>query len=127
MEFIHIGPKFSNHILQTLIVLIKKRPPNPDRKLLIIGTTSLLTILEELSVLDCFNVSLDVPSIKTGKEMSKILDQFNCQASENTKISEEIDKQQKINEGIPIKTLMLAIDIAIQESESGKIEFHHFK
>lgn len=45
IEFIHIGPKFSNHILQTLIVLIKKRPPNPDRKLLIIGTTSLLTIL----------------------------------------------------------------------------------
>lgn len=45
IEFIHIGPRFSNSILQTLLVLIKKKPPNPDRKLMIIGTTSMKSIL----------------------------------------------------------------------------------
>lgn len=45
IEFIHIGPRFSNHILQALLVLIKKKPQNPDRKLLIIGTTSMKSIL----------------------------------------------------------------------------------
>jgi vesicle-fusing ATPase len=45
IEFIHIGPRFSNAILQTLLVLIKKKPPNTDRKLMIIGTTSMKSIL----------------------------------------------------------------------------------
>ncbi len=44
IEFIHIGPRFSNSILQTLLVLIKKRPP-ADKKLLIVGTTSMKRIL----------------------------------------------------------------------------------
>lgn len=59
--------------------------------------------------------------------MSRILSQYNCQASDVSKISEEMEKQQKFNEGIPIKTLMLAIDIAIQKSDTGKIEYKHFK
>ncbi len=41
IEFIHIGPRFSNPILQALLVLIKKKPPHPERKLMIIGTTSM--------------------------------------------------------------------------------------
>jgi vesicle-fusing ATPase len=45
IEFIHIGPRFSNPILQALLVLIKKKPPNPERKLMIIGTTSMKSIL----------------------------------------------------------------------------------
>jgi len=45
IEFIHIGPRFSNAVLQALLVLIKKRPPNPERKLMIIGTTSMKSIL----------------------------------------------------------------------------------
>ena len=28
LEFVHIGPRFSNHILQALLVLLKKKPPN---------------------------------------------------------------------------------------------------
>lgn len=30
IEFIHIGPRFSNNILQTILVLLKKRPQNPN-------------------------------------------------------------------------------------------------
>jgi vesicle-fusing ATPase len=28
LEFVHIGPRFSNTVLQALLVLIKKKPPN---------------------------------------------------------------------------------------------------
>lgn len=45
IEFIHIGPRFSNSILQALLVLVKKKPPNHERKLMIIGTTSMKSIL----------------------------------------------------------------------------------
>ncbi|KAG7280616.1 hypothetical protein CRUP_023235 [Coryphaenoides rupestris] len=39
LDFVPIGPRFSNLVLQALLVLLKKPPPK-GRKLLIIGTTS---------------------------------------------------------------------------------------
>jgi vesicle-fusing ATPase len=56
IEFIHIGPRFSNPVLQALLVLIKKTPPTLNRKLMIIGTTSMKQILQEMELVDCFNV-----------------------------------------------------------------------
>jgi vesicle-fusing ATPase len=65
LEFVHIGPRFSNTVLQALLVLIKKKPPNAQRKLLVIGTTSMRNILSELEVLTCFNTVKHVPNIFT--------------------------------------------------------------
>lgn len=39
LEYVAIGPRFSNLVLQVLLVLAKKQPPQ-GRKLLVIGTTS---------------------------------------------------------------------------------------
>ena len=46
IEFIHFGPRFSNYILQALMVSIKKSPPDANRKLMIIGTTSLKSTMQ---------------------------------------------------------------------------------
>lgn len=40
IEFVHAGPDFNNHVVQTLMTLIQKIPPNPDCRLLIVGTSS---------------------------------------------------------------------------------------
>lgn len=40
IEYISIGSRFSNLLLQALLILIKKKPANPERKLMIIGTTA---------------------------------------------------------------------------------------
>mmetsp|Transcript_10522 Transcript_10522/g.17642 ORF Transcript_10522/g.17642 Transcript_10522/m.17642 type:complete len:117 (+) Transcript_10522:1697-2047(+) len=72
-EFIHIGPRFSNTILQALMVLIKKTPPNANRKLMIIGTTSMKDIMRDMDLLDCFNVCLKVPQISEESEVLEIL------------------------------------------------------
>ena len=45
LEFTNFGRQFSNIILQALLVLVKKTPENADRKLLIIGTTSMKYVL----------------------------------------------------------------------------------
>ena len=87
IEFIHIGPRFSNAILQTLLVLIKKKPPNPDRKIMIIGTTSMKSILQEMEVVDVFNVSLNVPSLKTKHEIAAVLSNFKSSSQEVGKIT----------------------------------------
>ena len=36
LEYVPIGPRFSNTILQVLLVLLKKQPP-PGRRLLVLG------------------------------------------------------------------------------------------
>jgi vesicle-fusing ATPase len=84
IEFIHIGPRFSNTILQSLLVLIKKRPPQ-DKKLLVIGTTSMKRILQDLEVVDSFNTCQAVPLVSMEEEIISILSNFNCGSSSNVK------------------------------------------
>ena len=77
IEFIHIGPRFSNTILQTLLVLIKKRPP-ADKKLLIIGTTSMKRTLQDLAIVESFNACQNVPLVSMQEEIASILSNFPC-------------------------------------------------
>ena len=49
LEYVAIGPRFSNIILQTLLVLIKK-VPTPGHKLVVIGTTSQGDVVESMGL-----------------------------------------------------------------------------
>jgi vesicle-fusing ATPase len=40
IEFVRTGPDFNNNVMQTLFALLNKIPPNPDCKLMVIGTSS---------------------------------------------------------------------------------------
>ena len=55
------------------MVLIKKKPPKINRKLMIVGTTSQKSILQEMDLVDCFNVCLNMPSIHEKEEMQVLL------------------------------------------------------
>ena len=63
LEYVSIGPRFSNTILQALLVLLKRQPPQ-GRKLLVLGTTSNAAVMEEMEVASTFNVVLHVPKLK---------------------------------------------------------------
>lgn len=54
IEFTHFGQRFTNSILQDLLVNLKRKPTEPDRKILIIGTTSIPEVMEELEVAGSF-------------------------------------------------------------------------
>lgn len=60
LEFVPIGPRFSNVVLQTLLVLGKKLPP-AGRKLLLLGTSSMGSVMNDMGLTDVFTVVLDVP------------------------------------------------------------------
>ena len=79
---------------------------------MIIGTTSLKSILKEMEVLDCFNVCMNVPSLNGSKEISSILAKYNCSAQVSKNICNELTEVSG-SEGIPIKDLMLSIDLSI--------------
>ncbi|SGY69161.1 BQ5605_C004g02971 [Microbotryum silenes-dioicae] len=72
LEYVPIGPRFSNGVLQALIVLLAKRPPK-GRRLLIISTTSNRRMLQEMDALDAFASELRVPALSTLRQIDYIL------------------------------------------------------
>jgi vesicle-fusing ATPase len=67
-----MGARFSNAILQTLLVLFRKRPPK-GRRLLIIGTTSERTVLRQMDVINAFDAEIPVPTVASLKQLNDIL------------------------------------------------------
>jgi vesicle-fusing ATPase len=67
-----MGARFSNAVLQTLLVLCRKRPPK-HRRLLIIGTTSERSILSQMDVINAFDAEIYVPTISRLKDLDEIL------------------------------------------------------
>jgi vesicle-fusing ATPase len=109
VEYVHLGPRFSNAVLQTLLVMIKKQPPK-GKKLLIIGTTSSLEVLESLELTTVFNVTLHIPALQ------KLLDEVsNVVTLMNVKFATQKDKQEVLEllpKYIGVKTLMLVCEMA---------------
>ena len=128
IEYVNIGPRFSNAILQALMVLIKKVPTKPDHRLLIIGTTSQKAMLKELEIYQAFNMAVHMPTL-TRDEVLTVLRHFKG----NNKDKELIADSMQF---MTIKRLLLLIDMACQGEdvvsydrfmqcyeESGKDEF----
>ena len=107
MEYVNIGPRFSNAILQALMVLVKKVPTKADHKLMIIGTTSQAPVLKEFDLLQCFNVILNIPVLNNPNEILSVLSKCNGDQNELQKIAKSIDRTT-------IKKLLLIIDMATQ-------------
>ncbi|KAJ1505248.1 transport between ER and Golgi ATPase protein [Coelomomyces lativittatus] len=62
LEWVPLGPRLSNVVLQTLLVLLKKQPP-AGKKLLILCTATSRSVLQQLDMADCFNAELYVPNL----------------------------------------------------------------
>jgi len=62
IEYTPLGPRFSNMVLQTLLVLLKKPPPPPNR-LLVVGTTAIAHLLEDVQLVSIFHINVHVPKL----------------------------------------------------------------
>ena len=108
IEYIRIGPRFSNLLLQTLSVFIKKLPPKKGKKMLIIGTTSCADQLEELGLVQAFDRKIQIPNL-TKNEILNVLKNYECQNEEREKIANLVQNS-------PIKQLCFLIDRALQKN-----------
>ncbi|KAL3691429.1 hypothetical protein R1sor_005080 [Riccia sorocarpa] len=113
LEFVHIGPRFSNLILQTLLVLVKRVPPK-GRKLLVIGTTSMREILDNMDLVSAFNVSLHVPTLDH-EDMRRVLVSLNVFAPEDVDAALGV-----LEEKMPIKKLLMLVEMAAQGGEGAE-------
>ncbi|XP_024901382.1 vesicle-fusing ATPase [Pteropus alecto] len=111
LDYVPIGPRFSNLVLQALLVLLKKAPPQ-GRKLLIIGTTSRKDVLQEMEMLNAFSTTIHVPNIATGEQLLEALELLgNFKDKERTTIAQLV-KGKKV--WIGIKKLLMLIEMSLQ-------------
>ncbi|KAL9931161.1 hypothetical protein V8E36_009979 [Tilletia maclaganii] len=81
VEWVPIGPRFSNPVLQALSVLLGKRPPK-DRRLLILATTSNKAMLTDMDVADAFLADIRIPSITSIASIEHVLRETQLFSSE---------------------------------------------
>ena len=116
IEYIRIGPRFSNLLLQTLTVFIKKLPPTKGKKMLIIGTTSCASQMEDLGLVECFDRRIHIPNL-TKTEIINVLGNYQCKEEDKEKIANLV-------QNVPIKQLCFLIDRALQKNPV--LHYEHF-
>ncbi|KAJ8607120.1 hypothetical protein CTAYLR_009154 [Chrysophaeum taylorii] len=111
VEYSPIGPRFSNAVLQTLLVLLKKPPVPKNHRLLVICTTSLTRqTLRNLELFDVFNVLLHVPKLSSPTEFAAVL----ANQIDNPQIVDTL--ANNITSPIGVKHLLMVTEMAKQSS-----------
>nr|CAB3464699.1 unnamed protein product [Digitaria exilis] len=114
LEYVAIGPRFSNLISQTLLVLLKRVPPK-GKNLLVIGTTSEVGFLESVGMCDVFSVTYHVPKLKK-EDAKKVLQHLNV-FDEG-----DLDAAAEALDDMPIKKLYTLVEMAAQGPTGGSAE-----
>ena len=114
-----IGPRFSNSILQTLLVLLRKRPPK-NRRLLIIGTTSERSILKQMDFMNSFDAEIPVPTVPSLRELDEILKSVNVFDSQTRKIVlQELESMNPTGEvKVGIKRILSILETSMQDEDA---------
>jgi vesicle-fusing ATPase len=72
-EYAAVGPRFSNLVLQALMVLVKKEPPKRHRKLLVVATTGARGFTDMTELTQCFNLRVSAPLVAEASHFRQIL------------------------------------------------------
>uniref|UniRef100_A0A8C6TY68 Vesicle-fusing ATPase n=1 Tax=Neogobius melanostomus TaxID=47308 RepID=A0A8C6TY68_9GOBI len=116
LDYVPIGPRFSNLVLQALLVLLKKPPPK-GRKLMIIGTTSRKDVLQEMEMLDAFSTTIHIPNISSGKYLIKALKELGSFGDKELAMIAQAVQGKSLSIGI--KKLLMIIEMAAQWCEEA--------
>ncbi|CRG99897.1 N-ethylmaleimide-sensitive fusion protein, putative [Plasmodium relictum] len=121
MDYTRIGPRFSNTILQAIMILIKKRPKKKNQKILIICTTSEYQFMKDAGLTKNFFVNIEIPLLNSKNSIKQVLQNRNQNYHDFP--VEEIEKVLSSNviKNIAIKNLLMIIDMASEASNGKKI------
>eukprot|EP01117_Protostelium_nocturnum_P011202 TRINITY_DN4064_c1_g1_i1.p1 TRINITY_DN4064_c1_g1~~TRINITY_DN4064_c1_g1_i1.p1 ORF type:complete len:479 (+),score=160.86 TRINITY_DN4064_c1_g1_i1:2-1438(+) len=112
VEYVRVGARFSNGMLQALLGFLKKEP-KAGKKLLVIGTTSNSRILEDLELLPCFTSFQQVPVVSTNLEFQNVIKTLGYLHSD-----EDLSKASRsFSHPIPVKKVIALAELASQEED----------
>ncbi|KAI5844143.1 P-loop containing nucleoside triphosphate hydrolase protein [Tricharina praecox] len=117
IDWVPIGPRFSNAVLQTLVVLLRKPPPK-GRRLLILATSTERSVLSQLDLLNNFDAEIAVPNVANHEELQSVLGSLELFSPQEQQIVlqliEEHTRTKRINVGI--KKILMAAETARQDT-----------
>ncbi|KAJ1950263.1 transport between ER and Golgi ATPase protein, partial [Dispira parvispora] len=122
LDWVPIGARFSNSVLQALMVLLKKPPPK-GRRLLILATTNQKGVLGEMDMLDNFNAEIYVPPIRDVASVEFVLKDLQLyNQQELTQVMRSLyDEGVDTRLSLGIKKLLMIIEMARQDPQT-KVE-----
>ena len=116
VEWVPIGPRFSNGVLQALMVLLKKEPPK-GRRLLVLATTGERSVMQQLDLFTAFDSDLAVPNVNGYGELLHILEKSAVFQEPARAIKELRETTGSDSVGVGIKKILLGIETAKQDRD----------
>lgn len=116
LDYGPIGPRYSNLVLQALMVLLKKEPPL-GKKLLVLCTSSCCSILRDMGLLSTFTSVLHCPNLSNSTHLTNVLLEMangGMSCFQNHEIEQIRKSTAGVNFSIGIKKFLAYIDIAKQ-------------
>jgi vesicle-fusing ATPase len=117
IDYTPVGPRFSNQVLQTLLILINQKPNIIGHHLFIIGTTSLCRSIDSLELKNAFQIQYEIDELYLFEHYQQVI-QYNY-SFDSTYLCKELERIKLPYIGI--KKLMMAIEMA--KDTSGMIQF----
>lgn len=118
-----IGPRFSNMVLQALLVLLTKRPPK-GKRLLILVTTSNDDMVTAMKISDTFVSKIEIPPIKTLSALLNVIKE--CDLFESEELFQNFIGEFQLSGldgnnrfGVGVKKLLEMIEMARQDVDPG--------
>ncbi|GAW80788.1 N-ethylmaleimide-sensitive fusion protein [Plasmodium gonderi] len=121
IDYTRIGPRFSNSILQAIMVLIKKKPKKENQKILIICTTSEYQFMRDVGLIKNFFVNIEVPLLNSSTSIRNVLQNRNENYHDFPDSEIEQVLSSNVIKSIAIKNLLMVIDMASEASNDRNI------
>lgn len=118
LDWVPIGPRFSNAVLQTLMVLLRKQPPK-GRRLLIIATTTERSVLSQMGLLTSFDADIAVPNVANHRELAHILRELRAFPEEDQQraVRELVDGTGTRELNVGVKKILMGVETARQDED----------
>lgn len=113
LEYVSVGPRFSNQILQTLMVMVKNPPPVIARKLLVVGITSVFMEMEEIGLTSVFHVALELEPLMKPNEIKRVIIESEVPIAKG----ELDDIVATFSQPVGVKILLEIIEMAKQDTD----------
>ncbi|KAJ5485901.1 hypothetical protein N7530_000201 [Penicillium desertorum] len=118
IDWVPIGPRFSNSVLQTLMVFLRKQPTH-GRRLLVLATTTERALMKQLDIYNSFNSDIMVPNVSSFGELRFVMEKSG--AFDAQEIAQALESVGGLADdgrlSVGIKKVLLGIETAKQDSD----------
>ncbi|KAJ5135154.1 uncharacterized protein N7515_004432 [Penicillium bovifimosum] len=118
IDWVPIGPRFSNSVLQALMVFLRKQPTH-GRRLLVLATTTERALMKQLDIYNSFNSDIMVPNVSSFGELRFVMEKSG--AFDAQEIAQALDSIGGLADdgrlSVGIKKVLLGIETAKQDSD----------